>query len=257
MTRKRLLLGGGATFAALVIVAGFAFWWFLIRDDSPPPVSISDAVDALNDETPTATAGGDNGEDGEPTATAPPEETVAPVELDGTWTLSSQGESFVGYRVREELASIGFKTAVGRTPTVDATVVIEGDQVVSTTIVANMQDLDSDDSRRDGQLQRQAIETNTFPTSTFELTEPITLPEGLTTGEVVEVTATGNLTLHGVTREVEVPMEATVVGEIIIVIGSLPILFADYDIERPTSAAVLSVEDNGIMELQINLIRTR
>ena len=33
--------------------------------------------------------------------------------------------------------------------------------------------------------------------------------------------------------------------------GSTPIVFADYDIEKPTSVAVLSVEDHGEMELQL------
>jgi polyisoprenoid-binding protein YceI len=67
----------------------------------------------------------------------------------------------------------------------------------------------------------------------------------------VGATATGTLTLHGVTRDVEVPLTATLSGGSIVVQGSLPITFADYGIEKPNSFAVLSVEDHGTMELQL------
>ena len=33
--------------------------------------------------------------------------------------------------------------------------------------------------------------------------------------------------------------------------GSLPIAFADYNITKPNSFAVLSIEDTGTMELQL------
>ena len=38
-----------------------------------------------------------------------------------------------------------------------------------------MTTLESDDDRRDGQLRRQAIQTEQFPTATFKLTSPIDL----------------------------------------------------------------------------------
>jgi hypothetical protein len=39
------------------------------------------------------------------------------------------------------------------------------------------------------------------------------------------------------------------------VVGSLDIKFSDYDVETPTSAAVLSVEDHGQLELQLLLVQ--
>ena len=35
------------------------------------------------------------------------------------------------------------------------------------------------------------------------------------------------------------------------VVALIPILFADYDIDKPTSFTVLSVDDNGLVELQL------
>ena len=34
-------------------------------------------------------------------------------------------------------------------------------------------------------------------------------------------------------------------------LGSIPIVFADYDIAKPTSFNVLTIADEGIMELQL------
>jgi hypothetical protein len=39
---------------------------------------------------------------------------------------------------------------------------------------------------------------------------------------------------------------------VISVTGSIPIAFADYGIERPTSMLVLSIADEGTMEFQIH-----
>jgi hypothetical protein len=54
-----------------------------------------------------------------------------------------------------------------------------------------------------------------------------------------------------VTNSVEISLQAKLSGDTIIVTGSLPIAFADYDIAKPTSFNVLTIADNGIMELQL------
>jgi len=126
---------------ALVV---FALWWFLLRSTAPPAVSLDEAVDAA---TSTTVAG-------QSTVTTAPA-TAASVE--GSWTAG--GDSFVGYRVNEELANIGFKTAAARTSDLAADLVIDGDTVTTVTIEANMLSLESDSSRRDGAIKRQALET--------------------------------------------------------------------------------------------------
>ena len=65
------------------------------------------------------------------------------------------------------------------------------------------------------------------------------------------VDAVGDLTLHGVTRSVTIPLEAKLVDGTIVVTGLYDLTFSDFDIEKPVSAAVLSIEDRGQMELQL------
>ena len=269
VTRKRLLIGGAIVAVAIIAVAIFLVWWFVIRDDSPPPVSLQEAVSTLEDEgTPeaTATASPSPAATADPTATPVATATAAAATsepdtgadapgIDGTWTLAEGQESFVGYRVEEELATIGYKEAVGRSPTIEATITVEDGQLTSVTVTADLRDLKSDDSRRDGALRFQAIESNRYPTATFELTEPVAVPEGLATGEPISIEANGTLTLHGVTQPVTIPLEAELEDGVMVVVGSIPILFADYEIAQPQSPILVSIEDNGIMELQLFLVR--
>ena len=77
-----------------------------------------------------------------------------------------------------------------------------------------------------------------------------------TDGQQVSVTAKGELTLHGQTKAVEIPLTATLSGSIIVVRGSLQITFADYGIDKPNSFKVLSIDDHGTMELQLFFTKT-
>ena len=266
-----MLIGGGVLAVAVIAVAVFLVWWLVVRDDAPPRVSLRGAVSSQQDDktpeataTPSRAAATATAAPATAAATATPRavattasggeaEAVAPG-LDGAWTLAQGEESFVGYRVEEELATIGYKEAVGRTPTIEATITITGGQLTGVTVGADLRDLESDDSRRDGALRRQALESDAFPTATFELTEPVTVPEALAQGEVVSLLATGALTLHGVTQPVTIAIEAELRdGGLLVVVGSIPILFADYDIAQPRAPILVSIEDNGVMELQLFL----
>lgn len=179
--------------------------------------------------------------------------------LDGTWSVDTSigsfsdfSSSWVGYRVDETLAGNRANTAVGRTPDVTGSLALSGTKITSVEVAVNLQTLLSDDNRRDGQLHRQALETDQFPDATFKLTTPIDLGSTPTDGQTISVTATGELTLHGATQTVQVPLEARLSGDVVTVAGSIAIQFADYGIDQPSSFIVLSVEDDGTMEFQLH-----
>ena len=94
-------------------------------------------------------------------------------------------------------------------PAVTGSLDIAGTTISAADFEADLTELDSDDNRRDGAIRRQAIETDTFPTASFVLTEPIELPSQPAEGEPVELSATGELTIHGVTNTVEFPLMAS------------------------------------------------
>ena len=253
VTTRRFWMGGAG---ALVVVASvaFALWYFVLREGAPPPVSRADAVSSTA-ATPAAAA------TVAPTAAvAVPAPTTASgggsggsVEegLEGIWRLVAGGDSFVGYRVREELVGIGAKAAVGRSGAVTGTLEFDGSAITVVSIEADLTQLVSDDSRRDRTLRGRGIETSRFPTATFELTGPITIDGPPQEGVPIAAAAAGELTLHGVTRAVEIALEGQLSDGLVVVVGSTEIEFSDYDIVAPSAPIVLSIEDRGVLEFQL------
>ena len=162
--------------------------------------------------------------------------------------------SFAGYRVQEELANFGANSAVGRTPEVTGEIVIEATSITSAEVVVDMASLQSDSNGRDGRV-RGTLEVDQFPTADFVLTTPIVFSDVPAEGEPLTIEASGDFTAHGVTQPVTVELEARLVGEVIIVIGSFEIAFADYDVTSPTAAVVLSIADVATVEWQLNLTK--
>lgn len=73
------------------------------------------------------------------------------------------------------------------------------------------------------------------------------------TGEAIAATATGTLTIHGVSRPVIFGLEAQLVGDTVVVVGTTKIAFSDSDVAVPSSPIVLSVDDTGTLERQLLL----
>lgn len=175
--------------------------------------------------------------------------------LAGSWQLSGRGNSFVGYRIGEELAGIGTVTAVGRTSDIEAALQFDGAAITAVAITADLRTLRSDESFRDRALRTRGIESDIYPFATFTLTEPIAI-DALPVGEeTIDVSVSGTLELHGVTNAVQIALQGQYVDGLVVVVGSTEIVLADYDIEKPTSFRVLSIEDAGIMEFQLVLER--
>ena len=115
--------------------------------------------------------------------------------------------SAVGYRVVEVL--FGQDTeGVGRTDQISGQFTIAGDQVTDASFEVDMQTVASDESRRDSQFNGRLMDTATFPTATFVLTAPIELGAVPADGTPVTATATGDLTLRGVTKPVTFDVQA-------------------------------------------------
>jgi polyisoprenoid-binding protein YceI len=229
--------------ALAVVIAGAAavggLWYVFFRPSGPPPAALaSPSGGATVSLAPIASSG------------ASPDATLSGG-IDGAWAVDATKGGYVGYRVQEELAGIGGNTAVGRTSAVTGTLTLAGTQLTAVDLTADLTGLTSDDQRRDGQLRQRGLETDTFPTATFKLTQPIDLGSVPTDGQTVTATTTGDLTLHGVTKSVQIPVQARLSASTIEVVGSIEIVFADYSITPPTSFIALSVADHGTMELDL------
>ncbi len=225
-------------------------------------------ADTVSDDAPqeTVTAANTATDDSTETSTASSGQTVEfPGHLDGVWTVQTaenagdlQGEpsvSFAGFRVDEVLAGgIGDFTAVGRTADVTGTIEMSGNVLVVATVAVDMSTLRTDNSSRDGQVRR-ALNTNEFPVATFTLAEPVELPADMADGATFSGSVLGDLTIKGVTNSAAFDLQARLVGDVLVAVGSSDVTFSDYGVTAPTAPIVVSVEDHGIMEFQLILTR--
>jgi polyisoprenoid-binding protein YceI len=183
------------------------------------------------------------------------EGTTASGELDGSWELQT-GDSFVGYRVREQLANLPAPSdAVGRTIALEGGLDVSGLEITSVAVTADLTQLTSDKSMRDERIQTIGLETDSFPEATFRLIEAIVFVAQPVDGETIAAGAMGELTLHGVTNQLCVPVQATITGDSIQVLGSVGVVFADYDIQAPNFGFV-TTEDRGTIEFQLDFGRS-
>ena len=112
----------------------------------------------------------------------------------------------------------------------------------------------SDKPQRDNRLRREGLETDTFPTATFKLTPPVEVPAAAMAGTAVGITLTGDLTLHGVTKSVQIPAKAQLVNGTVQVAGSTRFPLSDYSMTAPNIGGfIVSIADNGTLEFLVGL----
>jgi polyisoprenoid-binding protein YceI len=214
---KMRSLVAGLGVAALVVGGPFVYKTW-ISGDAPPPLSL-------------------------PSSTPSPG-TTSSGSLDGTWTIAEGTR--VGYRVEEVLFGQN-NEAVGRTSDVTGTFTLQGNTVSAASFSAKMASIKSDQSRRDRQFNGRIMDTATYPQATFTITEPVQI--GAVPAEGVEGSATvnGKLTLRGTTKDLTVRITGRRNGDTIRVSGSVPIVFAEWNIPNP-SFGTIKTEDDGVLE---------
>lgn len=229
-------LGLALGLIALVFIAGSTYLTAVRGSETPGEAELGDDVVEVGDAV--APGGG----------------------FEGAWVIDTEaGEledgsaTFAGYRIQEELAGIGTATAVGRTRDVSGGATIVGTDIVGLEITVDMTTLRSDDSRRDDALRTRGLETDLFPTATFSLSQPIALGRVPVLDEELVVQGMGTLTVHGVAREVSVPVQARWNGTHIEVVVRFELVLADHGIEPPVGFSVLSVDDVGVVEAHLLL----
>ena len=246
MPRSRLIVI--AVVAVLAVgIGGFILYDQVLRGDSAAALALP--TGSLAGQAPAATAGA-NGS----AAPATSDGTVA-----GTWTVGAN--SVAGYRVREQLANLPAESdAVGRTDKVTGSITIEGSgdttSLTAGSLSVDTTSISSDKSMRDNRLRNEGLQTDSYPTATFTLTAPVAVPAAALTGTASDVTLTGDLTLHGVTKSVSIPAKAQLVNGVISVAGSLTFPLSDYSITAPNIGGfIVSIADTGTLEFLFNFTK--
>jgi polyisoprenoid-binding protein YceI len=240
----------------MAVVAGaYVAYDQVLSGDSVAPLTLPSASPEAGATGPTAS--------GSPAASAGASggsTAGADDDLAGTWAVA--GDSLAGYRVRERLATLAAESdAVGRTADVTGTITLESDGTTTTltagTLIVDTTTITSDEDRRDNRLRTEGLQTDTFPTASFTVTEPVEIPASAVEGTATDLILVGDLELHGVTKSVSIPAQAQLVGGTIQVAGSITFPLADFEIEAPNVGGfILSIADEGALEFAVNFTRT-
>jgi polyisoprenoid-binding protein YceI len=232
ISRRNLAIAAAAV--ALLGVAAFAGAYYTLFNPKP--------VAAVTLPTPT------------PVTTTPGAPAAA---IGASWTVTSG--SFVGYRIREQLARLPAPTdAVGRTSGVTGTASVAPNadgsaSVTSITVKADLTQLASDSGRRDNYVQNNSLETSQFPDASFVSTSAFNCPAAVVSGGAAgSTTVQGKFTIHGVTKDVSIPLKIQRSGSDVNVVGSYQFHWGDYGVSQP-SVPVASVQSDPTIEISLVL----
>ena len=228
----------GLLAAAVVLVAALAVgipyvYIHAVEGNQPAPLGLNDAPTATN-----PVSGGT---------------TQGSASIAGTWKVTTGSRA--GYRVHETLAGQS-TTAVGRTSKVTGSLTVRGTSVTAARFSVPVADITSDRSQRDEQFQGRIMDAAQFPTASFQLTKPVALGSVPAVGKQLKADATGELTMHGKSRQVTFPVEAERTSSGLAVTGDIAVRYADYGIDNPSFGGFVSVGDKGTVEFLLVAART-
>ena len=166
------------------------------------------------------------------------------------------------YKVREQLAGISFPSdAVGTTESVTGMVVLNPDGSIDAAhskLTVDLRTLKSDQQMRDGYIQNRTLETEKFPTLEFvprrAVGLPVPLPSGM--GAQAGFQLVGDMTLHGVTKEVTWNVVSTFGNDQVAGRATTTLLFPTFNLTKPSLARLLSVDDKIELEIEFRCKRS-
>lgn len=168
--------------------------------------------------------------------------------------------STASYRVREQLAGISFPTdAVGSSTALTGTLFLKPDGSVDSSqskLTIDLKSLKSDQDMRDGYVRGRTLETDKFPTADFVPTKLDGIPAPMPTTGQAGFQLTGNLTIHGVTKEITWNGVTTFSKDGVAGRATTEFTFATFGLTKPTLARLLSVDDKIALELVFRLKRS-
>ena len=163
------------------------------------------------------------------------------------------------YRVREQLMGANLPNdAIGATKMITGTILAYPDGRIvkdSSKIVIDVRTLKSDQSRRDGFLQRRTLETEKYPTVELIPSEIRGFNGKLPASGTATFQLLGDLVLKGVPHPTVWNVTARAEGNDVAGSASTAFTFKDVGLDQPRVPVVLSVADTIKLEYDFKLVR--
>jgi polyisoprenoid-binding protein YceI len=242
--RKRAALIVVAGGVALAVIAFLLIYFVIFPTSSPKPFKLS-ATPTASSASPTTSTQTSSASSGANAAA-------------GRWSIASGSQ--VGYRVREKLAFLPAQSdAVGRTSEVTGAATLTKSKAVieitAASFDAAVNTLKSDRSMRDEKIHEIGLESSRYPTATFVLSKPVTLPASANSGAIVHIPVTGVFDIHGTSKRETLPIEFALSGSTLQAAGSLTFPWSEFGMTAPSVGGFVSVTGKATMEFDLRLQR--
>jgi len=126
-----------------------------------------------------------------------------------TYTIAKGGNNVVEFHAEDTYDKFDGKTG-------DITGTIAADpanlSAGSVQVAINMDTLDTGNSLRNKEMRERYLETNKFGTATFK-SVGVSGPASIAANQPAEINVTGDLTLHGVTKRMTIPVRVVVLPD--------------------------------------------
>lgn len=178
----------------------------------------------------------------------------ATTDMDGTWKItagSGANATSVGYTFHEILPGHE-KTTSGSTSHVDGSFTVDGNKLTAGTITVDMNTVASEEPKRDNHVKMNILETDTYPTATFEVTQPVDISAVPSDGSTGHVSVPGALTIHGVTKDITADLDVLRTGSKVIISSTVPIARSDFKVD-PGQFVAAKIDENGELNILLTL----
>jgi polyisoprenoid-binding protein YceI len=249
--RKLVFIAGGAVvLIALAIVAVVAIT--LIRDDDPDLATEAPAIPTASSSTATPSASG-----GATPAATPAASSTALLKF-----VVDPAQSSATYVVREKLSRLPVESDASGTTQDGAGPDITGELYVTpqglatsskSTFRVDLTTIRSDESLRDRFVRDNTLQTNTGNNryADFMIDSVTGFPANYVEGQEVQLTLSGQMTIHGVTKPVTFQVKARRAGEFLTATADSQFNMSDFGITPPN---VPTAKAQDLVRLQVILV---
>jgi polyisoprenoid-binding protein YceI len=152
----------------------------------------------------------------------------------------------------------GASRVAGTTQVMSGQVLIEyiggGDQMTRAHVSGDLRQLRSSNNVLDQQV-RTLLKVDEFPTSDFDLVQPIVLPSASSMTTPQPITLHGQLTLQGVSRPFDVPATIQMVGAGLRIQAGVDFKLSQFGVPNTVGGGLATVDDDARFEFLLNLAR--
>ncbi len=163
-----------------------------------------------------------------------------------TYTIASDGKNAAEFRIDDAI-----ETIVGTTTKVSGTITAHAENVAASSVDVRVElaSLDSGIALRNQHMRERFLEIAKYPYATFRSVS-VSGPASIAPNKPVEVSVTGDYSMHGITRRITVPVRVVLIpeseltkstrgpGDWIHATATFSIRIADYDVRVPDTFLV-------------------